>query len=749
MSRTAIKSKVLSGLKWNTISVFGTRGTDFIVKLILARFVLPDAYGLVGMAMMIIGFLTVVSDMGLFTALVQKKEDELTDVRYSSAFWYLLGLASVFTICFFLFISPLGASFYNEPRLIPVLNSLGFYLFFNILNIIPRVILTRKLDFRSLVRITFLGTTLSSVLAIITALLGFGVWSLVLKSLVSAFTIFISYWTRVGWRPKFVFNYSVLKDLAGYSTYTQVNAILFYFRNNLDYLIIGKLVSAHLLGVYTLAFTLSENMRAQLYSIFNKVFFPIYSKIQDDIEQIRDYYLKVMRLTAIVTFPISILFISLSTDIILVFWGKRWIETAEPLSILAVASMIFAISGTPSEVLKSIGKASVGFYLNLINTFVIAFPLIYFGQKYYGLAGVAYAVCIHYTVSRLTYHHYMKKYINITDKDITKTLRMPVLAAMAMLGSIYLVKILALPHLENLILSTLVGCIIYGFILLRDLKKGLKLVMDHWVYNVFKPAYLMVRKDSYVYNAGRRTFKLFILEGKESKLAEVNGNKKAQDSIFWSDQVVKVKHNLFFLAMQKGIPMAVAGYDKAEHFVKQKMLQAKVYPIHRASLAFDFNRLRKLESYGLKPGLMESVEEILKPLLLPMTSAHGDLHIDNMICIADEVKVIDWSMYNEYGTFITDYIHFYNYRLAAKNKESWTRAIVKDQSYLKHLANEFDTTPDHLRLIYTVARISGETTQSRALRHISKRQIEKYNYVLNYLVNEFNKPEIQYCNTAV
>ncbi|MFD2248000.1 lipopolysaccharide biosynthesis protein [Pontibacter ruber] len=476
MSTTQLKKSVYSGIKWNTISVVATRSTDFVVKLILARLLLPDAYGIVGMAMIIIGFLQVVSDMGLFNALVQKKEDELTEVRYSSAFWFLLALATAFISLFYFFISPYGAAFYKEPRLVPVLNALSIYLFFNILTIIPRVILTKKLDFNNLVRITIAGTVVSSITAIALAILGFGVWSLVLKSILGSFIIFISYWIKVGWRPKFVFQGSSLTNLAGYSTYTQINNILFFFRNNIDYLIVGKLMSAHTLGIYTLAFTLSETLRGQLYSIFNKVFFPVYSKIQDDREQIKYYYLRVMTLSATITFPVSVLFIGLAEDLIQYLFGSNWIEAAAPLRVLSVASMIFAISGTPAEVLKGIGKPSVSFYLNITNTFLVALPLMYFGTKYFGLVGVAYAVCIHYTTSRLTFHYYMKKYINVTDGDVILALKKPLLAAAVMLGMIYSVSYIEMPLLYNLIAAGFTGILTYTLFFISEIKKGYKLV---------------------------------------------------------------------------------------------------------------------------------------------------------------------------------------------------------------------------------------------------------------------------------
>jgi O-antigen/teichoic acid export membrane protein len=479
MAVAGIKSGIVSGLKWNTISLVATRSTDFLVKLVLARLLLPEAYGIIGMAMIIISFLQVISDMGLFNALVQKKEDELTEVRYSSAFWFLFGLGAFFVGCFYLFLSPWGASFYNEPQLVPILNALSFYLFLNILTIIPRVILTKKLLFKSLVTIRFTGTVTSAIVAVTLAFAGFGVWSLVLKYLLGSGIIFISYWVKVGWRPQFVFKGSTLKELSGYSTYTQVNTILYFFRNHVDYLIIGKLVSAHMLGVYTLAFTLSEVLRGQLYSIFNKVFFPVYSKLQDDLKQIKEYYLKIMALTATLTFPISILFIGLAEDIILVLFGESWLESAVPLRILSVASMIFAISGTPAEVLKGIGKPKVSFYLNTINTFLVALPAIYFGLKYFGLAGVGYAVCLHYTTSRITFHYFMKKYIYITDKEVFMALRKPVFAAAMMLGIIYSISMLGMPPMLNLVVAGLPGCLAYGLLFYKNFKQGFKLVKKY------------------------------------------------------------------------------------------------------------------------------------------------------------------------------------------------------------------------------------------------------------------------------
>ncbi len=742
-----IHSKVASGIKWNALSVIGTRGTDFMVKLVLARLLLPEAFGVVGMALIITGFLSIFSDMGLFNALVQKKEDEKTQIRYSSAFWYLLFLAGLFVVLFFLFISPLGARFYNEPRLVPVLNALSFYLFFNILSIVPRVILTKQLNFKNLVRITYAGTAISSVVAITMAFLNFGVWSLVAKSVVGSGIIFFSYWLKVGWRPSFVFQPSTLKELAGYSFFTQTNAILFYIRNNLDYIIIGKLASTYLLGVYTLAFTLSETLRSQLYSIFNKVFFPVYSKLQDDKKKIKEYYLKVMRLTAVVTFPVSVMLIAMPEEILLVAFGAKWIEAAAPLRILAIASMIFAISGTPAEVLKSIGKVSVSFYLNITNTFLVALPLMYLGLQYFGLQGVAYAVCVHYTVSRLTFHHFMKKYIGLTNKEVFVTLRKPVLTAAVMLGMIELVSIISLNPYIDLLKGLLTGGLVYTILLHKDLAKIYSQLTNKRLKGIEDVSGRLWKQKPLIYQGRKSTYKFFPINNQSSKSAEANGNQKAMQSSFWKEHILEVKPGRFYLRMQTGKPVLKEDYNQLHLFIESKLDQTSLFPFKPGNEVLDVSVLKKINCLSIAQ--MNLAEEMMQHLQLPVTSAHGDLHIHNIINLHDEFKIIDWSMFSESGSFVTDYIHFHNYNLCSKKRESWTNTITTEHDWLLSLALRYETTTHQLRLAYAISRISGELAQTKSTDEAYKKTGKKYLTILKNLLDEFSKSKIQHHNTLV
>ncbi|MFD2247999.1 aminoglycoside phosphotransferase family protein [Pontibacter ruber] len=256
-------------------------------------------------------------------------------------------------------------------------------------------------------------------------------------------------------------------------------------------------------------------------------------------------------------------------------------------------------------------------------------------------------------------------------------------------------------------------------------------------------------KPSFIYHFGKWTFKIFTPNGKASKIAELQGNHGALGSMFWSGQVLRIKHRLFYLVMKRGEPICAENSLLAEQFIESKLQEALGYPVQPSSNAFDFKYLRNLENIGLKPGLLEKAENILRSVNLPVTSAHGDLHQGNMVHVDHQIKIIDWSMFTCNGSFITDYIHYHNYGQAIYYRESWTESILKEQPYLDKLAQELQTTSNHLRLAYSINRISGEIGQLSNLEVIPEKVIAKYNYVLKNIIDEFKEANVQRSDSIV
>lgn len=224
--------------------------------------------------------------------------------------------------------------------------------------------------------------------------------------------------------------------------------------------------------------------------------------------------------------------------------------------------------------------------------------------------------------------------------------------------------------------------------------------------------------------------------GRTSKGMEEAGNKCALKTHFWKKDVIQVRPHFLGLSMAKGIPATGAEAEEVERFVASKLEQALHYPTQRASKSFDFNKLRSLELHGMEKGLIQKIEALVGCVQLPATSAHGDFHLGNILFVGSAIKIIDWSMFSCKGSFITDYIHFYNFRNAVAHKESWSVAILKKAAYLESIASLCSTSPRHLRAVYCLSRISGELGLRKGAAHVHLNQIKKYNRILSFLTNE-------------
>jgi hypothetical protein len=245
---------------------------------------------------------------------------------------------------------------------------------------------------------------------------------------------------------------------------------------------------------------------------------------------------------------------------------------------------------------------------------------------------------------------------------------------------------------------------------------------------------LLFHRPSFICHFGQRTYKVFTLAGKPFKRAEIKGNSNALEHEFWRGQVVEVTPKFFYLEMARGKPLVLSQHEDASFLVEAKLQEALTHSMYRASEAFDFKFLRKLENHGLNPGLLEQAESTLSTISLPLTSAHGDLHLGNMIRIGQKVKIIDWSMFSSKGSFVTDYIHFYNHQHAERTNASWTQSIIEEHDYLQALGRKLALHPDYLRLAYALSRISGATAQWEHVKRVPHLEITKYNFVLNQIL---------------
>lgn len=383
------KSQLLSGVFWTSIQTVVNRVFKFIIKLVLARLLFPEDYGIIGMAVVFTSIVSAFNELGMGAALIQRKKEFLTNSHYNTAFWAgLIWGILIFTFMVFV-ISPLAAWFYEEPILSQIIPVLSLGILATPVNVIHRSQLTRDMNFKKISFISNTSNIFSGVVALILALNGAGVWSLVFNSIASFIIAMPQWFYATKWFPNFEFSKQAFRDIFGFGIYTTGTRLLVKINGQIDYMIVGKLLGAVSLGIYSLAFLLTSIFRSQITQIIDQVLYPLFSKMQDDTQQLKRYYLKIVRINAMAVYPVMFGLILFSTQFISLLFGEKWTEAIPILKILSVAVILGMLTTSSSVLLRASGKPAIELKIMTFNTLVFYAPFIILGTYLYEVTGTA------------------------------------------------------------------------------------------------------------------------------------------------------------------------------------------------------------------------------------------------------------------------------------------------------------------------------------------------------------------------
>ena len=433
-----MKEKVFAGTVWNTINLVATKSFQFLVQLLLTRMLTPEHYGLVGMAVVFTNIISVFSEMGVASALVRIPGHEVKDITLDTAFIASIAFNMLTYIIVAIGVGPLAAWFYDEPVLKQIIPVIGLSIIFNTLTQIPRVLFIRQLDFKRLSLIQIFPLIFAGLTSILMAYNGLGVWSLIANSLLGSLFSIPAFWSQIKWRPKIRFSKLELKEILAFGIFDSLQSGLITITKNIDYLIIGRLVGSGAVGYYNLAFVLTDAFRQQIMGIFASVMFPVYSKLQSDLPAIKRYYLAIVQVNTIIVSGIMVIFICFADDLIRLFFGVEWTLSAFPLQMMAIASIIHAIGGTSSGVLRGMGKAKIDFKLSSYNTFLVAIPGFLILTYFYGINGTSIAVVVQKISERLFYQFYLKEVIGLSMMEMFRSVWLVMVSVFIAMAFYYL-----------------------------------------------------------------------------------------------------------------------------------------------------------------------------------------------------------------------------------------------------------------------------------------------------------------------
>lgn len=426
----SLNKQITTGIIWSSIQLIIQQSFSFIVKLVLARLLFPDDFGLVGMAVVFTSFVQVFNDLGIGAALIQRKEENLNSKHFHTSFWTGIIWSILLYIIIVLAVAPIAADFYDEPLLHQIIPILSIGVLASPINLVHKAQLTKAMDFKRIAIISNSCNIFSGVLSISLAFLGMGVWALVFNSVASIIIAIPLYFQATKWRPKLVWGKQEFKDIFGFGMYTTGTAVFNNLISKIDYLLIGKLMSASALGYYTFAFMLTDILRSQLMGVMNKVMYPVYGQKQDDIKSLKNYYLKVVRYNSLIVYPIMNIILFAGEPIIKIFFGNKWSESIVPLQILAISVMFHMMVSSNTALIRGLGKPKLELQLQLFKAIVLYTPLIYLGIYYYGLKGAALAILVTKALSVIIAQYFLKKLVNISLKDLYNSIKEPLAATL-------------------------------------------------------------------------------------------------------------------------------------------------------------------------------------------------------------------------------------------------------------------------------------------------------------------------------
>ena len=382
----SIKKQAISGVKWTSIST-AVVATNGLLKIsILTRFLDKADFGLIAITLLVLGFTELFIDMGLSIAIIHKQN--ITRKEYSSLYWINF-VFSIILCGIIILISPIIAKFYQEPELLKLLPLMSIILILSAIGRQFKTIEQKNLNFRRIATIV-IGSSLGSLLlAVILAIKGFGVYSLVYAALAQYFMSNLSFFLLgiTKNRILFWFSYPEVKPFLKIGIFQVGSQVINYFNQNLDILIVGKLFGFDVLGGYSLAKQLVSRPGKLINPVLTRVGAPVLAKFQGNIQLLGKNYLKLINLVAAINVPIYLGIFILAPLLVNILYGENYVEIAGLVRILSMYMLVRSLFNPVGSLVVATGRTDLEFYWNLFTFAFIPIAIIIGAQ--FSIEGVA------------------------------------------------------------------------------------------------------------------------------------------------------------------------------------------------------------------------------------------------------------------------------------------------------------------------------------------------------------------------
>jgi O-antigen/teichoic acid export membrane protein len=381
-----LREQALSGFRWNASARLASQMITWAITLIVIRLLTPEDYGLLAMSTVFVLFFSAFSEFGLGAAVIQKSDIDESLLRrvFGTTLVIHFSLAALLMLA-----APLIASFYDEPRVTAIIRVLSLQFILTAFVVMPDTQLQRRMEFRRRSLLDLSATIISSLSTLAMALAGWGVWALVLGTLIS------QVWKAIGlnWLAPFLhwpeFSLQGTRSLLRFGGQVTASQVLWLFFSQVDTIICGKWLGKEALGFYSVAMHIASLPTQRVLGIINQVAFPTFSRMQDNVRKVGENVLLGIRILSFFAFPLMWGISSTAQEIVEVILGAKWTPSAIPLQVLGLIMPLRMIANFVPAAVQGMGRSDI-LLRNAIWASVIL-PLAFLIGVNWGLLGISLA----------------------------------------------------------------------------------------------------------------------------------------------------------------------------------------------------------------------------------------------------------------------------------------------------------------------------------------------------------------------
>ncbi len=372
MSEKMLKEKVAGGVAWSVAEKVGSMLLQMVVSIVVARLLVPEDFGVMAILTFFTSLSLVMVDSGFSQTLIRKEKP--SDEDYRSVFALNIAI-SVLLYAILVAVAPLVARYYELPIIADIAPVLFLLLPINALCVIQNTIFVREFRFRLLSQANFVASLVAGAVAIVMAVAGRGVWSLVGQRVTTLAVKTAILWICSSWRPSLRFTMRPVREMAPFSFRLLSTDLISSIYNNISQMFIGKIYSADTLGFFNQAQKFKDLPLTSAMQSVQSVTYPALSQIGDQREKFAESYRQVLMVVAFMLFPVMTGIATVAEELFALLLGEKWMPTVPYLQILCLTGLFQPLAMIAYNILKVKSDGAIILRLEIAKKIVMTLIL--------------------------------------------------------------------------------------------------------------------------------------------------------------------------------------------------------------------------------------------------------------------------------------------------------------------------------------------------------------------------------------